>query len=155
MGDSTYKRFVSYRVHSHQEREKAKVHGYNGTSSPKGIGAIDLWVLVDGSPIVFRTRQVYYLPGKTNLFSQSIATEQGFQFSYEVSNLEYTLSMNGAIAQQVKMQPCRLWIFTANNGFLSEYKPPKDPPTPQAMVNYALRGWSRWPVLVLGASEKG
>jgi hypothetical protein len=137
VGDKRY--FVNYRDLSPQEREKAKVHGYNGTSSPLGIGAIDLWVLVDGSSVVLRIQDVYFSPGKTNLFSQSIATEQGFQIAYDDSALEYTLSMNGVAALRVKMQPCKLWIFTAANSFLSGDMPRKDPPTPQVMVNYALR----------------
>jgi hypothetical protein len=137
VGDKRY--FVNYRDLSPQEREKAKVHGYNGTSSPLGIGAIDLWVLGDGSPVVLRIQDVYLSPGKTNLFSQSIATEQGFQTAYDDSALAYTLSVNGAAALRVKMQPCKLWIFTAANSFLSGDMPPKDPPTPQVMVNYALR----------------
>ncbi|KAG6608700.1 Transposon-encoded protein [Phytophthora cinnamomi] len=106
VGDKRY--FVSFRDLTQEEREEATVYGYNGESSPVGIGSIDLWVSVDGLPVVLRIDNVYYSPEKTNLFSQSVATEQGFQIGYSDSTREYTLSMNGEVAMQIKVHPCKL-----------------------------------------------
>ncbi|KAG6595741.1 Gag-pol Polyprotein [Phytophthora cinnamomi] len=125
--------FVSFRDLTQEEREKATGYGYNGESSPVGIGSIDLWVSVDGLPFVLRIDNVYYSPEKTNLFSQSVTTEQGFQIVYNDSTLEYTLSMNGEVAMQIKVHPCKLWIFNAENSFLSKKEQTADRPTPQIM----------------------
>lgn len=124
-GDKRY--FVNYRDLSPQESEKATIHGYNGKSSPVGIGSIDMWVQVQESP-----------PEKTNLFSQSVATEQGFQIAYDDASREYMLIMNGEVALHIEVQPCKLWIFTAENGFLSGKTTLPNPPTPQTMINYAI-----------------
>ncbi|KAJ8554628.1 hypothetical protein ON010_g9857 [Phytophthora cinnamomi] len=93
---------------------------------------------VDGLPFVLRIDNVYYSPEKTNLFSQSVTTEQGFQIVYNDSTLEYTLSMNGEVAMQIKVHPCKLWIFNAENSFLSEKEQTADRPTPQIMVQELL-----------------
>ncbi|POM65606.1 LOW QUALITY PROTEIN: Hypothetical protein PHPALM_18649, partial [Phytophthora palmivora] len=134
-GDKRY--FVKYRNLSNKEREMATVHGYNGKSSPIGIGSIDLWVQVQEGPVVLRVDNVYYSPNRTNLFSQSVATEQGFQVAYDDATRGYTLSMNGAIALEIKVQPCKLWMFVAENDFLSKKKK-QELTAPRLMVNYAV-----------------
>ncbi|GMF26134.1 unnamed protein product [Phytophthora fragariaefolia] len=103
VGDKRY--FVNYHELTTEEREKATVYGYNGECSPVDTGSIDLWVSVDGEPVVLRVDNVYYSPKKTNLFSQSVATEQGFQIAYDDETRAYTLSMNGAVAMQIDVQP--------------------------------------------------
>ncbi|POM74447.1 Gag-pol Polyprotein [Phytophthora palmivora] len=136
VGDKRY--FVNYHKLTPEERENATVYGYNGERSPIGIGAIDLWVSVDGEPVVLRGDQVYYSPKKTNLFSQSVATEQGFQTAYDDSTREYTLSMNGAVVIKVNIQPCKLWIFKAENTFLLEKSVKTEALAPATMINYAI-----------------
>ncbi|KAG3164593.1 hypothetical protein PI124_g8337 [Phytophthora idaei] len=116
VGDKRY--FVNYRELTREESAKATGHGYNGQRSPVGVGSIDLWVNVEGSPVAMRVDDVYYSLEKTNLFSQSIATEQGFQIAYDDALRKYTLTMNGEIPLQVLVQPCKLWTFTAENIFL-------------------------------------
>ncbi|GMF32336.1 unnamed protein product [Phytophthora fragariaefolia] len=136
VGDKRY--FVNYHELTPEEREKATVYGYNGESSPVGTGSIDLWVSVDGEPVVLRVDNVYYSPKKTNLFSQSVATEQGFQIAYDDETRAYTLSMNGAVAMQIDVQPSKLWIFKAENAFLREKHAAMESPTPTTMINYAI-----------------
>ncbi|KAF4043217.1 hypothetical protein GN244_ATG04425 [Phytophthora infestans] len=75
-GDKRY--FVNYRDLTLEEQDRATAHGYNGKSTPIGIGSIDLWVNVNDNPVVLRVENVYYSPQRTNLLSQSAATEQGF-----------------------------------------------------------------------------
>ncbi|GMF59542.1 unnamed protein product [Phytophthora fragariaefolia] len=94
--------FVSYHEHTPEEREKATVYGYNGENSPVGHGPIDLWVSVDGESVVLRVENVHY---STNLFSQSVATEQGFQIAYDNTIRTYTLSINGTVALKIDIQP--------------------------------------------------
>ncbi|KAG2993588.1 hypothetical protein PC128_g19798 [Phytophthora cactorum] len=67
VGDKRY--FVNYRELTREESAKATGHGCNGQRSPVGVGSIDLWVNVEGSPVAMRVDDVYSSPEKTNLFS--------------------------------------------------------------------------------------
>ncbi|KAE8979132.1 hypothetical protein PR002_g24502 [Phytophthora rubi] len=117
-------------------RKKETVKGYNGTTAPAGVGTIDLWVVVNGGHVAVRLEDVYYSPGRPNLFSQSEARKQGFKVAYDDTKGLYTLSKNLATALQAHLRPCGLWMFTAHNEFLPGERSPL---VPEAMVNYALR----------------
>ncbi|OWY97968.1 hypothetical protein PHMEG_00031383 [Phytophthora megakarya] len=92
----------------------------------------------DRSSIVFRVEKVYYSLQRKNLLSQSIAIGQGFQVSYDNTLHQYTLSMNGSIALQTSVQPCKLWIFTGSNAFLVGTEESNDQSSLKMMVNYSL-----------------
>ncbi|GMF54386.1 unnamed protein product [Phytophthora fragariaefolia] len=136
VGDKRY--FGNYHVLISEEREKATVYCYNGEFSPFRIGSIDLWVSVDGEPVVLRTENVYYSPKKTNLFCRSVATEQGLQIAYDDITRTSTLSMNRAVAMKIDIQSCKLWLIKAENVFLSEKPMTVEFPTPVTMINYAI-----------------
>ncbi|KAG3001501.1 hypothetical protein PC121_g17888 [Phytophthora cactorum] len=86
-----------------------------------------------------RVDDVNYSPKKTNLFLQSIATEQGLQIAYDDALRKSTVTMKGEIALQVLVQPCKLWTFTAENGFVLGKEALADRSIPMKMVNYAIR----------------
>ncbi|KAF4031240.1 gag-polypeptide of LTR copia-type [Phytophthora infestans] len=65
VGDKRY--FFNYRDLTLAKQDRATVHGYNGKSTPIGIGSIDLWINVNDNPVVLRVENVYYSPQRTNL----------------------------------------------------------------------------------------
>ncbi|KAG3120667.1 hypothetical protein PI125_g1003 [Phytophthora idaei] len=135
VGDKRY--FVEYRSLTAAEREKETVQGYNGTSAPIGIGTIDLWVVVNGGHVALRLEQVYFSPARPNLFSQSVARQQGYTVDYDDGSTVYTLSKNEATALQAPVKTaCGLWMFTAHNEFLPGEC---SPVVPKAMINFAPR----------------
>ncbi|KAG3035816.1 hypothetical protein PC121_g363 [Phytophthora cactorum] len=134
-GDKRY--FVEYRSLTAAEREKETVQGYNGTSAPIGIGTIDLWVVVNGGHVALRLEQVYYSPARPNLFSQSVARQQGYTVDYDDGSVVYTLSKNEATALQAPLKTtCGLWMFTVHNEFLPGEC---SPVVPKAIVNFTPR----------------
>ncbi|KAE9358918.1 hypothetical protein PR003_g1031 [Phytophthora rubi] len=136
VGDKRY--FVEYRSLSGAEKKKETVQCYNGTSAPVGVATIDLWVVVNGGHVALRLEQVYYYsPKRSNLFSQSVARQQGFKIDYDDSTAVYTPSKNEATALQAPLKSkCGLWMFTGHNEFVPGER---DPRVPEDMVNFALR----------------
>ena len=67
------------------------MHEYNGTTAPIGVGIIDLYVNMNGGYVAVRLEDVYFSPGRPNLFSQSVARKQGFKIKYDDNEGLYTL----------------------------------------------------------------
>jgi hypothetical protein len=93
--------------------------------------------MVNRGHVALRLEQVYYSPERPNLFSQSVARQQGFKSDYDDSTAVYTLSKNEATALHAPLKTtCDLWMFTTHNEFLPGKRSPL---VPEAMVNFALR----------------
>lgn len=60
--------------------------------------------MVDGSHVALHPEQVFYSPNQPNLFSQSVAREQGFKADYDDDKATYTLTKNITTALQAPVR---------------------------------------------------
>ncbi|POM67959.1 Putative retroelement [Phytophthora palmivora] len=99
------------------------------------VGAVNLCVRVEGEYLQLRLENVFYSPGHQNLLSQSEAHGQGYDVEYDNAKRCYSILRKDSVVLKVGMHRTGLWIFAAQNNFLTGKS---DDTGPSSLVNFAL-----------------